>query len=180
MHFFFQNVVGIISLSLGLSAVEEKSEAFPLRQLIGWAKLTWPNRTPPCYCPTHVSQYSKQHNCSPRCRFFTWSHFFSCTSFSVLQQNRRLPSKYIQIWAISHFLLWLHPSISHKSPLYYCKYPLTDFLLQSYPVPSHSIPLVPILPILSVLSYSTLFYRTLPCPVLSYSTHNSHNSQLCF
>lgn len=40
MHFFSQNVIGVISLSLRLSLAQENSGAVPLGELIGCTKLT--------------------------------------------------------------------------------------------------------------------------------------------
>ena len=117
VDFSFQNVVGIISLSLRLSVAQENSEALPLGELTGSTKLTWPKLNSPnlflhqgFLVPSLASLFSTTQLSRPSPR----SHHFSCTSLAVLQQKRWVYLQNIPIILTAYFFHRFCPDINHQ------------------------------------------------------------------
>ena len=91
----------VISLSLRLSLAQENSGTVPLGELIGCTKLTWPKLNfPKLFLHQGFPVWSIEplFSITQLSRASPWSHPFSCTSFSVLQQKRWLYLQNISIF----------------------------------------------------------------------------------
>lgn len=157
VDFSFQNVVGIISLSLRLSVAQENSEALPLGELTGSTKLTWPKLNSSKLSLlqgflVHPVVQAKSLE----------SSFLLHLTFSPSAKKVSLPSKYTH----NSDRLFLPPILSwYKSPvspLLYCNQ-LIDFLLLTFLVLSSRIPFCSVLPF-PMQSYPTLSLP--PYPIL--------------
>lgn len=99
-----------------LSVAQENSEALPLGELIGSSKLTRPKLNPPklflhqgFLVPSLESLFSTTRLSRPS----PWSHHFSWTSLSVLQQKRWVYLQNISIILTAYFFHWFCPHINH-------------------------------------------------------------------